>query len=85
MQQIIIIHGGESFTKHEDYISFLENHPLDIRPEKAISWRSEIQSRLPEYHVLKPNMPCKQNAKYTEWEIWFKKILPQLEKDCIFI
>lgn len=37
------------------------------------------------YEVILPSMPCKENAKYPEWKIWFEKMIPFLEDNVILV
>lgn len=86
-KQAIIIHGGDSFGNHEEYLDFLKNFEVTIdyfRPRG--DWKKSLQEKLGEnYDVLLPVMPNKQNAKFGEWKIWFEKLLPFVEDGAIFI
>ena len=85
-QQIIVIHGADTFTTYEDYIRSLENRTMELESINKKSWKSRLGSDLgSEYEVYLPQMPNKDNAKYKEWKIIFDKILPLLDKDAIFI
>ncbi len=74
-KQIIFIHGGYTFGKQGDYIQFLKNYNIDPYKKKFywINWAKEKLGK--NWEVLHPDMPCKQNAKYEEWKIWFEKYL----------
>ncbi|MBI4449481.1 alpha/beta fold hydrolase [Candidatus Uhrbacteria bacterium] len=86
-QQVVVIHGGDSFRTHEEYLQFLRDFPFTIesaRPKR--DWKSLLPSVLgEEYDVLAPAMPNKTNARYEEWSIWFEKMFPFLEDGVIFI
>lgn len=85
-KQIISIHGGNTFDSHKDYLSDLKNKQFDLDSLKQKDWKSSLQENLgPEYEVIAPRMPCAQNAKYTEWTIWFKKMTPLLNNNIILI
>jgi len=86
-QQIVVIHGGSTFERYEDYLSFLNTKELTL--EKLLSsrdWKDNLADDLGKnYEVLKPRMPNGTNAKYSEWELWFERIIPFLRKDAILI
>ena len=87
-QQILFIHGGETFDSYEDYIKFIsEKRQVRIEDLKGkIRWRNHLQEDLGNnYEVLLPQMPCGWNAKYSEWKIWFEKLFPFFQKNIILI
>ncbi len=86
-QQILMIHGGNSFDTPEEYISYLKDSVLDIdrlRPRK--DWKDTLQENLGDsYDVFLPKMPNATNAQYEEWKIMFEKIMRILDNELIFI
>ena len=38
-----------------------------------------------EWQVLLPRMPNKQNARYSEWVIWFERMIPFLDDGVVLI
>ncbi len=82
MKQILIIHGGSSYSSYNSYIYDLKNSEVEYsRLLSSQSWRNWIASKLREYDVLTPTMPNSANAKFSEWSIYFEKILKLLESD----
>ncbi|MDO8598663.1 MAG: alpha/beta fold hydrolase [bacterium] len=85
--QIVVIHGGDAFSTHEEYLQFLRDFPLTIervRPKR--DWKSFLPEVLgKEYDVLAPIMPNKTNAQFPEWCLWFEKMFPFLEDGVILI
>lgn len=86
-QQILAIHGGDSFDTYEEYLDFLKNYQIDIdalkRPKK---WKDNLQDNLGEdYEIFLPMMPCGSNCRYLEWKIWFDKFIPFLKDNLILI
>lgn len=78
-KQIIVIHGGSSFTSYDAYLQDLKETPLNYdRMLLSSKWRNWLPEALPEADVLLPNFPNAQNAQYNEWKIVFEKILPFL-------
>ncbi len=86
-KQVLYIHGGMVFPSSEDFRSYLEKKTAtldDLRPHS--DWKAGLQDALGDnFDVLTVKMPNKQNASYTEWRIWFSKILPLLSDDAILI
>ena len=77
MQQIIIIHGGDSFSSYEDYLEDLSNITIDyerLKPRRR--WKDTIVESFPDADVLAPTMPNSSNAQFEEWKLWFEKIIP---------
>lgn len=87
MKQVILIGGGTTFYKYEDYIEYLSNKPLDIkRFIYSPNWKSSLQEKLgKKYQVLMPSMPNTTNAKYSEWSIWFNHISEIFTDEVILI
>jgi len=86
-KQIIYIHGGDSFDSYEDYIKYLKETEFSIDwflPRKR--WIDDMINELNnDYQFFMPQMPCKQNANYEEWKIWFEKMLPFINDGVILI
>ena len=88
MKQVVVIHGGGTYSTYEEYLNDLRNEKIDdiaaFKPR--IDWKATLQDELgAEYEVLQPRMPNKQNAKYIEWKIWFEKIFPFLDDQVILV
>ena len=86
--QIVVIHGGETFDTYEEYFEFLKNRLIDFeeyRTDKT-RWKNNLGKDLgPGYEVIMPEMPSKLNAKYAEWKIWFEKFIPYLDEKIILV
>lgn len=77
MKQIVIIHGGDSFLTHNDYLDDLKNTEVDYeRLKPARRWKDTIIEVFSEADILTPSMPNSSNAQFEEWSIWFEKIIP---------
>jgi predicted alpha/beta hydrolase family esterase len=82
MQQILFLHGGDSFSSRGAYLSSLNARILDYeRLKYHPRWREWIATQLPYDDVLTPTMPNSDNAQYEEWVIYFEKIIPLLKGD----
>ena len=75
---LIYIHGGEPFNTYEAYLEDLKNYEYDPFKPNTKRWTDTLASLENKYQIIKILMPCKQNAKYREWEIMFEKIFPYL-------
>ena len=86
MKQIIIIGGGNPFDTYGDYISYLKNKPIRFERFRMRDWKETLGEKLgKDFDVILPVMPCKDNAKYSEWKIWFERLIPFFEKELMFI
>ncbi|HWB34204.1 MAG TPA: alpha/beta hydrolase [Candidatus Paceibacterota bacterium] len=85
---VVVIHGGTSaFPTYEDFLDNLKTKPIDI---KKFNGQGDWKARLPhvlgeEYEVIYPRMPNKENARYSEWKIWFERFIPFMEDGVIFV
>jgi predicted alpha/beta hydrolase family esterase len=90
-QQVLYIHGGESFEKHEDFLQRLQMADLWHMSGKdylagSKKWTTTLAEDLGAgYEVIMPPMPNKQNAKYQEWKIWFERHFEHLHDGVILI
>lgn len=87
MKQVIVIHGGTTYSEYDDYFRDLTTKPVSI--ERLVpfqSWKDRLQGDIgSDYQVLLPSMPNKTNARYEEWAMWFSRITEVLVDDCILI
>ena len=82
MKQVLIIHGGDSFSSYEAYLESLENLVIDYdRIRARTSWGQWLTSQIVDTDILTPRFPNSQNAVFEEWKIYFEKILPLLQPD----
>lgn len=86
-QQVLIIHGGNTFDNYEKYIQFLKEYSFNIEKlRQKKDWKDLLQDKLGyRFDVLQPCMPNKVNAQYKEWKIWFEKIISIIDDNVIFI
>ncbi|HHD92725.1 MAG TPA: hypothetical protein ENL06_03900 [Candidatus Portnoybacteria bacterium] len=87
-QQVLIIHGGETFAFYDDYLNYLKNYKIDFEKifGKSQRWKRTLSEDLGDkFEVIQPLMPCPRNAKYIEWKIWVEKYFPYLQKEIILI
>lgn len=73
---VIVIHGGDAYLDYEQYLVSLKQATVDPFFTHQESWRKQLPETLGEdFTVITPRMPCKENARYNEWKIWFEKYL----------
>lgn len=87
MKQVIVIHGGTTFSDYEDYLQYLRTKPVTIdRMRYQQSWKERLQEELgDEYNVLLPNMPNGTNARYSEWKLWFDNVASVITDGCVLV
>ncbi len=84
-QQVVAIHGGETFETYEEYLDFLRVYEIDVAGGVK-RWRTTLPESLgDDFEVILPSMPSKLNARYAEWKIWFLKYVPHLRDGVILI
>ena len=85
-KQIVVIHGGETFETHKEYLAFLNEYVLDFDRTQQTFWKDTFAEKLGnDYEVIFPRMPNALNAKYFEWKIWFEKYLPHLRNGVVLV
>jgi predicted alpha/beta hydrolase family esterase len=85
-KQIIIIHGGNPFNSYEDYFAFLKNKPVRFEQLRTQDWKITLGEKMgDDFDVIIPTMPCKENARYSEWKVWFERLIPFFEDEVSFI
>lgn len=58
----------------------------EINPfEEKKRRRLTLQEKLPEFVVIKPEMPNKDMARYSAWKLWFEKYLPFLDSEHLVV
>lgn len=85
-KQICLIHGGTTHETDEDFRRELAGSQLNYdRLLYASSWKSWLAEQLTDYDILLPGMPNKQNAKFSDWAVYFDKVMPFLNTEATLI
>jgi predicted alpha/beta hydrolase family esterase len=86
-QQVFFVHGGDAYSKYEDYFVALNNLPLTLPGEEGVvRWTKTLPESLgDEYEVFMPSMPSKYNAKYEEWALWFSRYFLYLRDGVVLV
>jgi predicted alpha/beta hydrolase family esterase len=85
-RQVVTIGGGDSFSKHEDFLNYLKTVPLrDIYGTEKKRWRHAIAEELSAFEVFTLSMPNPDNAHYEEWVVWFERYFEYLRDDVVLV
>ena len=85
-KQVVIIHGGDTFESHKDYVKYLMEFEIDLDDMMKKGWKNSLTKELGEgFEIIRPRMPCHQNAKYDEWKLWFEKFFQIIEDEVILV
>ena len=85
-QQILFIDGGEVSENFESYIDELKKLKIKDPFIGKKRWKYTLQKWLwDNYSIAIADTPNDFFAKYEEWEIMFKKIIPYLRDEIILI
>lgn len=82
--RILMIHGGMTFKNKKDYLNYLKTRKISL---KRTSWAGEYMDRElgKSFEIIRPRMPLQDNAKYSDWKIYFERHLPYLKDDFILV
>ena len=87
-KQVVVIGGGETFDTYEKYLRFLKRFQIDFDEYRLgkKGWKDTLGEKLgEEYEIIRPEMPCRWNAKYPEWQIWFEKFIPHFNGEVVLV
>lgn len=84
--QVVAIHGGDAFEKYEDYLNYLRTKMITLERIRSADWKNNLAKDLGEdFDVFTPKMPNPWNARFSEWKIWFERLIPLLNDEVIFV
>lgn len=80
-----MVHGGETFKNQKDYLNYLKNRSVSI--EKTPKWAVEYLDKElgKKFEIIRPRMPLAENAKYSDWKLYFERFIPLLKNNVILI
>ena len=83
--QLFFVHGGMTFKTRKDYLHFLATRKISL--EERTKWSDAYLERAlsNNFQIIKPRMPCKDNATYDAWKIHFERHFPYLRDDIILV
>lgn len=86
MKQIIAIHGGDAFPTYDAYIAALTSYKVELGDSDKRGWKANLYKDLDSgYEITLPRMPNANNAKYSEWKLWFEKYILLVEDGVVLI
>lgn len=85
--QVIVISGGHSFNRCQDYLAYLQTRQVSLADFLAkTDWKTNLSKKLGQkYQILAPRMPNKENARYLEWKIWFERLRPFVRSGIVLV
>lgn len=87
-KQVVIIHGGHVSRTHKEHLLYLKKMRLDLERlrGKKMGWKANLNSELGKsFEIILPRMPNQTNARYGEWKIIFRKIIPFLKNGVVLV
>lgn len=85
-KQVLFIHGADSCSNYEDFLTSLRTRPIDSYQEPSKRWKHTLAEQLgSDFEVIMPQMPNSENAKYLEWKIWFERYFEFLGGEVVLI
>jgi hypothetical protein len=86
-KQLIIIHGADAWPSETEHLHYLQNTPVSKETfQYTPRWKQKLAQELAnDFDVLSPTMPCRSNANFAAWGIWFDRMLPFIEDEAIFV
>jgi len=80
-----MIHGGMTFKNKKGYLRFLKTRQISI--EKKIRWGDVYLDKAlgKNFEIIRPRMPLQDDAKYSDWKIYFERHIPYLRNNVILI
>ncbi len=82
--QVVFIDGGNTFENREEYLDFLRDRSVSTGKSQVWNKTDYLEEKL-DYEVVRLDMPCRENARYEEWEITFEKYLPLISDELILV
>ncbi len=85
-QQVFVIHGGNAFETHEEYVAYLRAKEVSLEKLLHRDWKANLQKSLgDDFEVYMPSMPSKNGATFFEWVLWFEKYIPFMGDEVILV
>ncbi len=86
-KQVIFIGGGDSFSKYDNFLSYLKNKTIrDPYGTEREDWSTRLRGDLGDgYELFQIAMPNTVNADYLAWKIWFERHFVYLRSEVVLI
>ena len=83
-QQVIFISGWNPKENYSDYYDYIRRLKFDPTKQKIKNYNKTLGNFLwDEYEYIRLDMPEKKFADYEAWKMYFEKVIPYLQDDCI--
>lgn len=83
-QQVIFISGWNPKENYADYYDYISKINFDPQKQKVINYNKTLWKYLwDDYEYIRLEMPEKKFADYKAWKIYFEKVIPYIQEDCI--
>lgn len=80
MKQLCFIHWGTLSKDNDELFETMQNRVANPFEEKK-RWKNTLWTHLPEFQIIKPEMPNKELACYKIRRLWFEKHLPYFDDE----
>lgn len=83
--QVVYIHGGTTPKNKKIYLEYLKKRSIFLEPPKK--WSDEFLDKKlgKNFQIIRPRMPLRESARYTDWKIHFERFFPFLRDNVILI
>ena len=88
MKSVILIQGGDSYSKREDFLEALRTQEVrdPYGPRFTERWSDRLGAAIgEEFEFMIPAMPNHANAQFDEWSIWFERYLEIAQHELILV
>lgn len=83
---VILIEGGRTFRDYDAYLNYLKSMPISLEYLDKVTWRDTLAEDIGNaFQVIRLQMPNRMNARYKEWEIYFKRYLELVSNKAIVV
>ena len=83
--QIFMVHGGMTFKRKKDYLHYLRTRKISVENKKIWAMGYFDKKLGKSFEIIRPRMPLQDNAKYSDWKIYFERFIPFLRDGIILI
>ncbi|MEY4723341.1 MAG: hypothetical protein RLZZ324_854 [Candidatus Parcubacteria bacterium] len=85
-QDVLVIHGGNSFPTHAAYEAWLASKQFTREGMLGDDWKATLGKTLgADFTVFTPRMPNPQNASFDDWALWFEKFMTVMRPGVILV
>lgn len=83
-QQVVFISWGNPKENYNDYYDYIDQMKFDPTKQNVVNYNKTLGKYLwDDYEYLRLSMPEKKFADYRAWKMYFEKVIPYMQDDCI--